>query len=175
MTIFLSSQRQSQLPTQVFCSSFKYSSVTKSRADDSLRVWQAALQSRLDRKSKNLLWELSCVRAYLYTPLISKWFALSSHLSSLYNPSIFLFSCPTIKLTPLFGRTDNEDCSYQTDDDFPNPKMSYTQMMDYFKRQLNMTKEEVGVVFSLQEFNLTWLRSLILTSISKSIEAQKGH
>jgi len=48
-----------------------------------------------------------------------------------------------MNLTPLFGRIDNDDCSDQTDDDFPNPKMSYTQMMDYFERQLNMTKEEV--------------------------------
>ena len=48
-----------------------------------------------------------------------------------------------MKLAPLFGRTDNKNCAHQTDDEFPNPKMTYTQMMDYFKRQLNMTKEEV--------------------------------
>jgi hypothetical protein len=35
------------------------------------------------------------------------------------------------------------DCSTQTDADFPNPKMSYTQMMDYFQRQLGLNEEEV--------------------------------
>jgi len=54
-----------------------------------------------------------------------------------------LCSCPDFGLEPLFGRLDNNDCSAQTDEDFPNPMMSYTQMMDYFKNKVDMSEEEV--------------------------------
>jgi hypothetical protein len=39
---------------------------------------------------------------------------------------------------------DKADCSDQTDAEFPSPKMSYTQMMGYFQRQLGLTVEEVN-------------------------------
>ena len=39
---------------------------------------------------------------------------------------------------------DNEDCSTQTDEEFPNPNMNYEGMMTYFKRQLNFDEDEVS-------------------------------
>ena len=57
--------------------------------------------------------------------------------------SFTISSCPDFILEPVFGRLDSEDCSTQTDAEFPNPVMSYGTMMDYFKKQLDMTEEEV--------------------------------
>ena len=53
------------------------------------------------------------------------------------------YRCSDFDLVPLFGRLDSKDCSVQTDAQFPNPTMTYSVMMDYFKKQLNMTDPEV--------------------------------
>ena len=52
-------------------------------------------------------------------------------------------SCPQTTISPEWGRIDSAECSKQTDADFPNPKMSFTSMMEYFKRQFDYTEDEV--------------------------------
>ncbi len=52
-------------------------------------------------------------------------------------------SCPQPTISPEWGRIDSTDCSKQTDADFPNPKMNFTVMMEYFDKQFNYTEDEV--------------------------------
>lgn len=68
-------------------------------------------------------------------------------------------SCPPFLTDLQWGRTDNEDCSKQTDEEFPNPNMNYEGMMTYFDKQLNFTEEEVVALMgahSLGESRIGW-------------------
>ena len=79
--------------------------------------------------------EKTILRSYQweYTiPVISK---------NIFNDSN---SCPAFVTPEQWGRIDNEDCSAQTDEQFPNPNMNYEGMMTYFKKQLNFDDDEVS-------------------------------